>query len=111
MDHVCGTLLGAMPMKPAGGRYMCPLLRDEFDTYEYCSHCYWGGEYQYGSAPAEAPLPAGRMFIHGSWDAISTSSEMVGPDDTGAYHYWFRMGETKVEQFRMTMEQNPMYSA
>jgi len=104
MDHVGA---GAMPNdvpKPQVGRFKACCIRDEFATYEYCSFCYTGG-YQYGNCVTESPMPPGRLYVKGTWDGMSSHREGFQTPD-GVYHFFARLGETRVERFYFCLEKS-----
>jgi len=108
MEHVCGAMLPSRPDKPPGGRFKANMIRDEFDSYEFCSLCYKGA-YQYGGAPAESSIPEGRMCIAGSWDAWA-GRHPVEKDPNDVWHYFARLGETRMEQFHFMLEENENFA-
>lgn len=111
----CPKCLGGMEWKngcaepsrrPKGqgyGRQRASCVRDEFDSYEFCSLCY-EGSYAYGSPPpAEEPLPAtGKLYIKGTWTAFSKFEEMTEKDS--AFHFQLRLGETRCERFYVALD-------
>merc|ERR1719210_2649126 len=111
MDYVGCNMVPSNPPKapPEIGRFKATNVRDEYDTYEVCSLCY-KGTYQVGAAPQETPVPGGRLFISGTWDNWTSKHEVMGPDGNGVYHYVFAMGETRIERFRLMMEENEEFS-
>jgi len=108
MEHVSGAMMASRPTKPVAGRFKANTIRDEFDNYEFCSICY-RGTYQYGEPPQESSIPSGRMFIAGTWDAWSSKQE-VQQDPNGCWHYFQRLGETRMEQFHFMLEQNDNFA-
>jgi len=111
MDYVGCNMIPSNPPKapPEIGRFKASSVREECDPYEVCSLCY-KGSYQVGGAVSESPVPGGRLFITGTWDHWISKHEVVGPDGSGVYHYVFLMGETRIEQFRLMMEENIDFS-
>jgi len=108
MEHVCGAMLPSRPDKPPAGRFKANMIRDEFDTYEYCSLCY-KGTYQMGGPVMESSIPTGRMFVAGSWDAWTSKTE-VQQDPNGVWHHFARLGETRIEQFHFMLEENDNFA-
>jgi len=49
------------------------------------------------------------MFIAGSWDNWTSHSELE-QDPGGTWHYFVRLGETRMEQFRFMLEENDNFA-
>lgn len=104
MDHVGAIAIQTAPPKPQGGRFKACCIREEGSNYDFCSKCYTGG-YTFGTPPTESPMPKGKIYITGTWDGWS-SQELIEQAPDGAYHYFTRLGETRMESFYFTVEQN-----
>lgn len=104
MDHVGSLALPSAPPKPPSGRFKAFCIREEGANYDICSKCF-KGTHTFGTPPTESSMPKGKIYITGSWDGYS-SQELVEQAQDGKYHFFPRLGETRMESFYFLLEKN-----
>lgn len=89
------------------GKHVCTAIREDFASYEYCSLCYDGttdGTYKFGGPDyADVSNPRQRLYVCGSWSNWQEYEELEEIDE-GQYEVAVRLGDTRVEEFRIAVE-------
>jgi len=104
MCHRCGVAIQTTASMM--GKHYCATIRKEFETYDYCSLCYDGGYYLEGPSYQDWANQGERIYMIGTWNAWSEFEEMERNEDDGTYTAAIRLGETRREEFRLTVGTN-----
>jgi len=105
LGPMCWLCAMAVPSSSStGGRHYCHAIREEGASYEYCSDCY-AGSYSFGTVVGEPLEPEQRLFLRGSWSGWTAMEEMeeISP---GTYTGMLVLGETRMEQFHLVLEED-----
>jgi len=100
MCHMCGVAIQVTALYE--GKHHCSSVRKEFQPYECCSLCYSGGYQLKGAGYRDWANEGDRVYAVGTWSGWSEFEEMNKTDD-GSYVCAIRLGETRREEFRITV--------
>mmetsp|Transcript_56067 Transcript_56067/g.126700 ORF Transcript_56067/g.126700 Transcript_56067/m.126700 type:complete len:1283 (+) Transcript_56067:153-4001(+) len=97
MCWVCGVYVPKFHEQ--GRKHICSAIREDFASYDVCSICY-EGEYLYGGPEYLDAAGPTSLYISGTWCAFKEFEEMDQLED-GVYTCAVRLGETRMEKFRI----------
>jgi len=108
MCHRCKV---SIPEGGFQGKHKCATIREEFASYDICSDCY-DGSYTYAEPSAiqegiDAYDRGYSCFMIGTWSTWSAYDEMAYVPEEGAYVGEVTLGDMRVEQFQLAIDQDP----